>query len=151
MSADAIREAWVAAGLTQRALAARSGVAQPHIARIEAGGVAPTSDTVDRLLTAARPAAMAVLRDHRDAIVAAARAARGTGRIRVFWSVARGEEKPTSDIGLLVDFTEDADLFDVVALQRVLTELLGRPVDVVSSSSRGRAVRHAERDAVPLP
>jgi len=151
VSADAIREAWVAAGLTQRALAARSGVAQPHIARIEAGGVAPTSDTVDRLLTAARPAAMDVLRDHRDAIVAAARAARGTGRIRVFGSVARGEEKPTSDIDLLVDFTEDADLFDVVALQRVLTELLGRPVDVVSSSSRGRAVRHAERDAVPLP
>lgn len=94
---------------------------------------------------------MDVLRDHRDAIVAAARAARGTGRIRVFGSVARGEEKPTSDIDLLVDFTEDADLFDVVALQRVLTELLGRPVDVVSSSSRGRAVRHAERDAVPLP
>lgn len=69
----------------------------------------------------------------------------------MFGSVARGEEKPTSDIDLLVDFTEDADLFDVVALQRVLTELLGRPVDVVSSSSRGRAVRHAERDAVPLP
>jgi transcriptional regulator with XRE-family HTH domain len=38
------------AGLSQRALAQRTGVAQPAIARIEAGRVTPRVDTLDRLL-----------------------------------------------------------------------------------------------------
>lgn len=38
------------AGLTQRQLAERTGVAQPAIARIEAGRVSPRIDTLDRLL-----------------------------------------------------------------------------------------------------
>ena len=38
------------AGLTQRQLAALSGVPQPAIARIERGGVVPRLDTLDRLL-----------------------------------------------------------------------------------------------------
>lgn len=40
------------AGLTQRALAEKSGVAQPAIARIERGTVIPRVDTLDRLLEA---------------------------------------------------------------------------------------------------
>jgi transcriptional regulator with XRE-family HTH domain len=40
------------AGLSQRALAAATGVAQPAIARIERGVVSPRMDTMDRLLAA---------------------------------------------------------------------------------------------------
>jgi predicted transcriptional regulator len=40
------------AGLTQRALARRSGLPQPTIARIESGAVSPRMDTLDRLLEA---------------------------------------------------------------------------------------------------
>jgi transcriptional regulator with XRE-family HTH domain len=40
------------AGLTQRELAARSGVAQPMIAKIESGRQMPRADTLDRLLRA---------------------------------------------------------------------------------------------------
>lgn len=40
------------AGLTQRELAARAGVPQPTIARIESGRVSPRLETVDRLLDA---------------------------------------------------------------------------------------------------
>jgi transcriptional regulator with XRE-family HTH domain len=40
------------AGLTQRELAARTGVAQPAIARLEAGRVVPRVDTLSRLLRA---------------------------------------------------------------------------------------------------
>ncbi len=40
------------AGLSQRALAERSGIPQPAIARIERGIVSPRLDTLDRLLTA---------------------------------------------------------------------------------------------------
>ena len=38
------------AGLTQRQLAARAGVPQATVARIESGAVSPRVDTVDRLL-----------------------------------------------------------------------------------------------------
>jgi len=38
------------AGLTQRALAARSGIPQPHIARVEAGRTDPRASTLFRLL-----------------------------------------------------------------------------------------------------
>jgi len=40
------------AGLTQRGLAARAGVPQPTIARIESGRQMPRADTLDKLLRA---------------------------------------------------------------------------------------------------
>ena len=45
----------------------------------------------------------ALLREHRAEIQAAA-AAVGAENVRVFGSVARGEETPESDVDLLVDF-----------------------------------------------
>lgn len=41
------------AGLSQRELAARAGVPQPAVARIERGQVSPRVDTLERLLGAA--------------------------------------------------------------------------------------------------
>jgi transcriptional regulator with XRE-family HTH domain len=48
----AVRLARRRASLSQVEVARRSGIAQPSIARIEAGGVAPTVDTLERLLHA---------------------------------------------------------------------------------------------------
>ncbi len=151
MDGRQIAQARTAIGLTQRDLARRSGVAVRHIARIESGWVGATPETYARLLRAARPDARDVLARHHDDIVAAAIAARGTGYVRVFGSVARGDDRPDSDIDLLVEFTSEADLFDVVDLERRLAQLLRRRVDVVSTRSAGRAARHALRDAVRLP
>jgi len=53
-------------------------------------------------------------------------------RIRIFGSVARGEDKPGSDIDLLVDFAPEASLLDLVGLQQDAEALLGRQVDVVT-------------------
>ena len=47
-----LRQARRAAGLTQRELAARSGVAQPAIARLERGRASARFETLDRLLRA---------------------------------------------------------------------------------------------------
>ena len=47
-----LRQARRRAGLSQRELAAVSGVLQPQIARIERGVVSPRLDTMDRLLNA---------------------------------------------------------------------------------------------------
>jgi predicted nucleotidyltransferase len=54
-------------------------------------------------------------------------------RVRLFGSAARGEDRPDSDIDLLVDFDEGSSLFDLMHLSRELEELLGRSVDVVSA------------------
>lgn len=51
-TATSLRNARRAAGLSQRELARRAGVAQPAVARIEAGGVVPRVDTLERLLRA---------------------------------------------------------------------------------------------------
>lgn len=51
--ARALREARLAAGLTQRGLAAGAGVPQSTVARIESGQMMPRVDTFDRLLRVA--------------------------------------------------------------------------------------------------
>ncbi|MCI0582910.1 MAG: helix-turn-helix domain-containing protein [Chloroflexi bacterium] len=50
MSARMLRHARRSAGLTQRALAAKTGIPQETIARIEAGRSDPRVETLDRLL-----------------------------------------------------------------------------------------------------
>lgn len=45
-----VRYSRLRAGLTQQELARRVGISQPALARIEAGGVAPRIDTMQRLL-----------------------------------------------------------------------------------------------------
>lgn len=57
--------------------------------------------------------------------------------IGVFGSYARGEQKKSSDVDVLVRFLEGATLFDFVGLSNFLEEKLGIKVDVVSE----RAVR----------
>lgn len=47
-----LRDARARAGLTQRQLARQAGVAQPTIARIEAGVADPRVETLERLLAA---------------------------------------------------------------------------------------------------
>ena len=68
---------------------------------------------------------------HRSTLLALATRHRAT-RIRVFGSVVRGEDKPGSDIDLLVDFAPAASLLDLVGLQQDAEALLGRRVDVVT-------------------
>lgn len=51
--------------------------------------------------------------------------------IGLFGSFARGEEKESSDIDILVEFEKEADLFDFVGLAIYLEEKLDRKVDIV--------------------
>jgi predicted nucleotidyltransferase len=93
------------------------------------------------------------LRDHlpelRDAIVAVA-AACGASNVRLFGSVARGEEHDDSDVDFVVRLEPGRTLLDLVRLETRLEQLLGRPVDVVTEASlnepiRSRALREAIR------
>lgn len=80
----------------------------------------------------ATPPLRTVVEAKRDAIRAAVARHHGR-RVRLFGSVARGEDRPGSDVDLLVDFDAESSLFDVIRLTRELEELLGLPVDVVST------------------
>ena len=64
--------------------------------------------------------------------------------IELFGSVVRGEQSEASDIDLLVEFEEGADLLDLTGLAIFLEEELGRKVDVVPK----RALREELRQSV---
>ena len=65
-------------------------------------------------------------------------------------STARGEDADGSDYDFLVDFEDEADLFDMAGLQVDLEELLGEAVDVVDSSSIRESHLAMLEDAIPL-
>ncbi|MGA9087123.1 MAG: nucleotidyltransferase family protein [Methanoregula sp.] len=65
-------------------------------------------------------------------------------RIGLFGSYARSEQRPESDIDLLVDFSDDADLFDLARLKNFLEEQLYHRVDIVPE----RALREELKKAV---
>jgi hypothetical protein len=56
----------------------------------------------------------------------------GARNIRVFGSVARGDNRPGSDVDFLVDFDKGRTLFDLVGFKLDLQELVGATVDVVT-------------------
>ncbi len=84
--------------------------------------------------------AMTQLEQHRHAILEAA-ARHGARNVRVFGSVARGDDRKDSDIDLLVEMADDRSLLDLVALEQELESLLKRPVDVLTTQSLAPAIR----------
>lgn len=71
---------------------------------------------------------------HREAIrsIVARHRARNP---RVFGSVAQGCDTDERDLDLLVDSTSETTLFDIGAIRHEFLELLGVPVDVLTSKA----------------
>jgi hypothetical protein len=59
----------------------------------------------------------------------------GCRNVRVFGSVATGENRPDSDLDLLVDMEPGRTIFDLAGFLGDLRDLLGAEVDVVESRS----------------
>ena len=55
--------------------------------------------------------------------------------IGLFGSLVRGEQDASSDIDLLAEFEDEADLFDLIGLMLYLEEIFQCPVDVVPKNS----------------
>jgi predicted nucleotidyltransferase len=146
---DTLRTQRTRAGLSQRALAVRSGIPQPNIAAYEAGRRAPSAETRDRLSRALRTPTLAALRAERSAIQAAAERAL-LDDVRVFGSVARGEADEHSDVDLLVHPRPGASLIELAAFKAEVEELLGVEVDVVSDRGTSPVMLEILREAVPL-
>ena len=68
----------------------------------------------------------------------------------LFGSALRGEQRPDSDIDLLVSFGPDAEwsLFDHLHMEEELEVLLGRKVDLVSRRAIERSDNWIRRRAI---
>jgi len=81
------------------------------------------------------------LRAKKDTIVALG-GQYGARRMRVFGSVARGEERPDSDVDFLVDFPHGYDLFaQRLPLAQRLSDMLKRRVELVPEHELNRHIR----------
>jgi len=145
---DDLRERRLRAGLTQTALAARSGVAQPNIAAYESGRRRPSAASQERLVAALRPFPREALAAHRDAVVRVLERHRMTNP-RVFGSAATASDATRSDLDLLVDAADDLDLLDIIDAAAELEDLLEVPVDIVTSRSL-RTGHEIATSAVPV-
>ena len=65
----------------------------------------------------------------------------GATQVRVFGSVARGEDDAGSDVDFLVELAPGRSLFDLGGIQFELESLLGRHVDVVTERGLKRRIR----------
>jgi predicted nucleotidyltransferase len=92
------------------------------------------------------------LQRHRDAVLALLAQYPMISNVRIVGSVARGEDTEDSDIDFLVDAAQGTTLFDIGGLHEDLVDLLGVPVDIISSGGRMHEYmrQSIERDAAPL-
>lgn len=69
----------------------------------------------------------------------------------IFGSYVRAEQKPTSDIDLLVEFEEPVSLLWIVKVENHLSDLLGIKVDLIPKPDLRPELRdRILREAVPL-
>ena len=73
----------------------------------------------------------------------------GAHDVRIFGSVALGDANPNSDLDVLVRFEKGRSLFDLIAIQQDLEEMLGCKVDVVSEGAL-KGEHRILREAVAL-
>ena len=81
------------------------------------------------------------LRLYRQGILDLA-AEHGMRNVRVFGSIARGDDSPYSDVDFLVDVEQGRTLLDVIALEQNLERLLGRKVDVLTVGGLSPYLHH---------
>jgi predicted nucleotidyltransferase/DNA-binding XRE family transcriptional regulator len=146
-AASTIRGARVRAGLTQVELAARANVAQSVVSAYESSRREPSFETLRKLVDAAgfeleialepsRP--RSPLRESIDRNrVSLTRALRklGATNVRLFGSVARGDDGPNSDVDLLVDLKPNVGLFALGEMSAEAKRILGCSVDIVPANS----------------
>jgi uncharacterized protein len=75
----------------------------------------------------------------------------GIRQVRLFGSVVRGDDRPDSDLDVLVDFEPRRTLLDLIGFEQDLEELFGRKVDVISARGiNPRIEGQVLREAIPL-
>jgi uncharacterized protein len=147
-SGSLLREARRVAGLSQAELARRAGVTQSVVSAYESAARQPSLPMLDRLVSATGLELEIQVRRRNTPLkgpIGARLWARrkkvkqiaeghGLTNLRVFGSIARGEETEDSDIDLLVDVKPGVGLIGIARAQHEVEELLGTRVDLVPAS-----------------
>jgi uncharacterized protein len=82
------------------------------------------------------------VKEKREEILRVA-ALRGARNVRLFGSLARGEERVGSDVDLLVEMEEGRSLLDISHLLQDMEELLGCHVHVIEPAAVHWAIRES--------
>lgn len=132
---SAVRRA-AAQGLTQTQIAQAIGRSQPEVSRLlRFHGTSPLAHRLRRNAERVRQSV----------------AEAGGTRVRVFGSVASGEDRPDSDVDLLFAMGPPLSLMQLGRLEQQLADLLDAPVDLVPESALRTDLRErVMREAVSL-
>ena len=102
-----------------------------------------------RLRRLSGPVGRRVRRRRHDLVEAAA--AHGVQNLRVFGSVARGDDRPDSDVDLLADLPPGLSLFGLGRVEADLEAILGSRVDLIPARDLKPGVRaRVEHDLIAL-
>lgn len=167
-AATIIRQARRLGGVSQAELSRKTGIAQPTISAYERGVHEPSFNAVRvlvegagleldlRLLPRDRSRGLPdtlvgrLLRDKRSELIETAKC-HGAGNLRVFGSVARGEDGPKSDVDLLIDLAPGTGLVGLGVIEEELEAVLGRKIDLVPASSLRADLRDSvDSEAIPI-
>ena len=152
--------------LTQAQVAARAGTTQSAIARYEKGTLSPSIHTLQRLLKAngfdlvidvkparkiaSRSALYKKIQANRGEIRKILHSA-GAENIRLFGSVARGDDNDLSDVDILVSKPDKQNVLEIYKQHKKLSRLLGVRVDIgIEHLLISEVRKSALRDAIPL-
>ncbi|MDR1824616.1 MAG: helix-turn-helix domain-containing protein [Bifidobacteriaceae bacterium] len=138
-----------AAGLTQQRLAELSGLKQSNLSAYETGRRVITEAVARRLEPFLQVTPSQALAANRRQILRVA-AEHGAQDVRVFGSVARGEDTADSDLDLLVTMGPDATIFDLAELRELIAGIAGVAVDLVSAGGLLPRHRGILSQAVPV-
>jgi predicted nucleotidyltransferase/DNA-binding XRE family transcriptional regulator len=164
-----LRRARTDARLSQTEVARRAGTVQSVVSAYESGQREPSLPMLRKLVaatghelrldlhaTASDVGSMPntrlgrLLRRRRKAVLDTATEF-GASNVRVFGSVARGQDTARSDIDLLVDLNPGTGLVALNRLRRTLSDLLGVPVDVIPAVTLKPRIREEVLNkAIPL-
>lgn len=158
-----LRDARKRSRLTQAELGRRADVPQSVISAYEAARREPSIDMLARLVSAAgfdlavglvpaQPKSpLRIALDRHRLQLRRELQALGASNIRVFGSVARGDDTDNSDVDILVEVDDTIGLFALGRMRSAAESILRAPVDVVPENSLKPDVRERVlAEAVPL-
>ncbi|CAN5313506.1 hypothetical protein BH11ACT4_BH11ACT4_23810 [soil metagenome] len=132
------------------------------VSAYESGAREPGVETIRKLVNAAgfdltlgltrqRRSRLQRLVESRRSALSKALADLGASNIRLFGSVARGEDGPDSDVDLLVDVDVSTGLFALGRMRSAAETILGMSVDIVPANSlKADVVDRILAEAIPL-
>ncbi len=162
-AASVIREARLRGGMTQSQLAARAHVTQSVVSAYESSKREPSFEMLKKLVGAAgfdldvavvprnKTSSLRASVDQNRASLTRALRQLGATNVRLFGSVARGDDGPDSDVDLLVDLGPGAGLFALGQMRSAAERILGNSVDIVPANSLKPEIAHRVlAEAFPL-